>query len=49
MGKVVPEFGDATIRELVVRSYRVIYRVNHADRRVDILRFWHAARGEPDV
>lgn len=26
MGRVVPEFGDPSVREIVVRSYRVIYR-----------------------
>ena len=49
MGKVVPEFGDAAIRELIVRSYRVIYRVDHADCRIDVLRFWLSARGEADL
>lgn len=32
MGRVVPEFDDPTIREIVVRSYRVIYRVDHGER-----------------
>ena len=48
LGRVVPEFGDPSIREIVVRSYRVIYRVDHADCRVDVARFWHGARGTPD-
>jgi plasmid stabilization system protein ParE len=47
MGRVVPEFGDPSIREIIVRSYRVIYLVDHGDCRVDILRFWHGARGTP--
>lgn len=49
MGRVVPEFGDPSLREIVVRSYRVIYRVDHSDRRVDVARFWHGARGTPEV
>jgi plasmid stabilization system protein ParE len=44
LGRVVPEFDDPSIREIVVRSYRV----DHADCRVDIARFWHGARGNPD-
>jgi plasmid stabilization system protein ParE len=32
LGRVVPEFDDNHIREIVVRSYRVIYRVDHARR-----------------
>ena len=49
MGRVVPEFADPSIREIVVRSYRVIYRVDHGDCRVDIARFWHGARGTPKI
>ncbi len=49
LGRVVPEFDIPTIREIVVRSYRVIYRVNHADCRVDVIRFWHSARGTPEI
>ena len=28
-GRVVPEFDDDSVRELIVRSYRIIYRLNH--------------------
>jgi plasmid stabilization system protein ParE len=49
LGRVVPEFDNPLIREIVVRSYRVIYRVNHADCRVDVIRFWHSARGTPET
>lgn len=49
MGRVVPEFDDPCIREIVVRSYRVIYRLDHADCRVDVARFWHGARGRPGI
>ena len=45
LGRVVPEFGDPSLREIVVRSYRIIYRVDHGDCRVDVVRFWHGARG----
>lgn len=49
MGRIVPEFDEPSIREIVVRSYRVIYRVEHSDCRVDVARFWHGARGTPNV
>jgi toxin ParE1/3/4 len=45
LGRVVPEFGDPSLREIVVRSYRIIYRVEPRDCRVDVVRFWHGARG----
>lgn len=47
IGRVVPEFGDDSLREIIVRSYRIIYRVDHGPRFVDVVRFWHAARGTP--
>jgi plasmid stabilization system protein ParE len=35
-GRVVPEAGDTTIRELIEGNYRIIYRVV-SERRIDIL------------
>lgn len=50
MGRMVPELGEPTIREIVVRSCRVIDRVDDGDcRRIEIARFWHCARGTPEV
>lgn len=30
LGRIVPEFGDPALREIVVRNYRVIYRLDPA-------------------
>jgi plasmid stabilization system protein ParE len=49
MGKVVPEFEDLVIREIVVQSYRVIYRVNHESQKIEVIRFWHGRRGMPEL
>lgn len=49
LGRVVPEFSDKRIREIVVRSYRVVYRVDHDRHLVQVVRFWHAARGTPNI
>ena len=49
MGRRVPDFDDPAYREIVVRAYRVIYRVDHDDCRIEVLRFWHGARGAPDL
>ena len=49
MGRVVPEFRQRNLREVICRSYRIIYRLRPKDQRVDIVRFWHAARGFPHV
>ena len=49
LGRIVPEFEDASIREIVVRSYRVVYRLDDVEHLVEVIRFWHAARGIPDI
>jgi len=41
-GHVVPEIGDKQIRELIVRSYRLIYKVEKS--RVAVLAIVHGAR-----
>ncbi len=46
-GRPVPEFQDDDTREINLRSYRIIYYVDKAHQEVYVLRFWHAARGEP--
>ncbi|MBM3221531.1 MAG: type II toxin-antitoxin system RelE/ParE family toxin [Candidatus Rokubacteria bacterium] len=41
-GQIVPEIGDPSIRELLVRPYRLIYQLT--DRQVRILAIIHGAR-----
>lgn len=41
-GRVVPEVGDPTIRELFVYSYRLIYEIRPTE--VTVLGFIHGAR-----
>jgi len=43
IGRVVPEFNEKLIREIVVGNYRIIYRIK-SDIQVDVLRIYHAAR-----
>ena len=49
MGRVVPEENDENIREIVLRPYRIIYRVIQVQQVVAIARVWHGARGEPEI
>ncbi|WP_131989275.1 type II toxin-antitoxin system RelE/ParE family toxin [Chthoniobacter flavus] len=49
MGRIVPELGDPAVREIVHGSYRIVYERLHAPNAIYILRFWHAARGTPDI
>jgi plasmid stabilization system protein ParE len=48
-GRVVPEYGNPQLRELLHLSYRVIYRLNESKQSVEVVRFWHAARGFPQL
>ena len=48
-GRVVPEFRRPELREIIFRSYRIIYRVMDSDRRIEVVRIWHAARGFPQI
>ena len=37
------------VRKLVSRPYLIFYRPRLEENCVDILRYWHGARGEPDL
>ncbi len=41
-GRIVPEFEDESIREIIVGDYRVVYR--RRDDVCEILTVWHGAR-----
>jgi toxin ParE1/3/4 len=49
LGRIVPEFSRPDLRELIHRSYRIIYRVQPESTFIEIVRFWHAARGFPHI
>jgi len=44
-GRGVPEYEDSAVREIIVRRYRLIYRVRSD--RVEVLRIIHGARQLP--
>jgi len=49
MGQVVPGVGDPSVREIIHGSYRIIYELVHDPNAVFVLRFWHGARGTPEI
>lgn len=49
IGRMVPEFRQPDLREIIYRSYRVIYRRRRDDQQIQIVRFWHGARGFPHI
>jgi toxin ParE1/3/4 len=44
-GRIVPEYSDAAIRELLVRDYRLVYEVS--EQAIYVLRIVHGARHLP--
>jgi len=49
IGQIVFEVGDPSVRQIIHGSYRIIYELRYDLNTVFVLRFWHAARGTPDV
>jgi toxin ParE1/3/4 len=47
IGPAYPRGSKGTLREIVVRPYRVFYDVSEESQRVEILHVWHGARDEP--
>lgn len=47
-GRIVPEFRDSNLRELIHTPIRIIYRLRPDDT-VEVVRFWHASRGQPST
>jgi len=48
-GRMVPEISEPGVREIVHSPYRIIYEIFQEQNAVYVLRFWHAARGEPKI
>jgi toxin ParE1/3/4 len=49
LGRVVPEYRNDNIREVIFRPYRIVYRVDHERKLCQIARVWHPARGIPQL
>ena len=49
LGRIVPEYRNDCIREIIFRPYRIVYRVKHDAKLCEIARVWHSARGIPQL
>lgn len=47
-GRVVPEFGLDTVRQVTATPYRIVYEIDDLAVTVAILRGWHGARDRLD-
>ena len=44
MGRIVPEMGEESIRELIYRSYRIMYYVDREGSEVEVLTVVHSSQ-----
>jgi toxin ParE1/3/4 len=49
LGRIVPEYRNDQIREIIFRPYRIVYRVDDERGFCEIVRVWHSARGIPEL
>jgi toxin ParE1/3/4 len=49
LGRIVPEYENQRLREIIFHPYRIVYRVNHDRKICEIARVWHSARGVPPL
>lgn len=45
IGRIVPEFREDSLREIIVAPYRVVYEIEDRLNTLTVLRVWHGARG----
>lgn len=48
LGRVVPEYNESSLRELIFGSYRVIYRIRKSESKIYIQTVWHV-RQDPSI
>ena len=49
MGRVVPEFNQKDLFEVIVSPYRIIYRLKGDSGLIEVIRVWHADRDTPEI
>ncbi|MEI6442313.1 MAG: type II toxin-antitoxin system RelE/ParE family toxin [Nostocales cyanobacterium ELA583] len=48
-GQKVPEFNDPCIRQLTLKPYRIVYRIEEDKKQISIARFWHASQENLEI
>lgn len=49
IGRIVPEFREDRLRELIMAPYRIVYEIDDETTTLAILRIWHGARGNLEL
>ncbi|RYD18030.1 MAG: type II toxin-antitoxin system RelE/ParE family toxin [Verrucomicrobiaceae bacterium] len=48
-GRMVPEYREDLLREIVVSPYRIVYEIDDDSMTISVLRIWHGARGDLEM
>ena len=43
-GQKVPEFNSSDIRQVILKPYRIVYRIEEDKKRISVARFWHSSQ-----
>lgn len=43
-GQQVPEFNSPDIRQVILKPYRIVYRIEVDKKRISVARFWHSSQ-----
>ncbi|MEO1021094.1 MAG: type II toxin-antitoxin system RelE/ParE family toxin [Bacteroidota bacterium] len=46
-GRIVPEYNDPALRELIIGNYRIIYRIRDEESTIYIQTVWHVRQNPP--
>ena len=49
IGRIVPEYREDRLRELIMAPYRIVYEIDDGTISLAILRIWHGARGNLEL
>ena len=44
-GRMVPEQRNDLIREIILSPYRIIFQIDDAALKINVMKIWHSARG----
>jgi toxin ParE1/3/4 len=48
-GQKVPEFDNPNIRQVILKPYRIVYRIEEDKRQIGIARFWHSSQENIEI
>lgn len=43
-GQKIPEFNSSDIRQIILKPYRIVYRIEEEQKQISVARFWHSSQ-----